>query len=207
MLSMHEMMAELAKARPVFHSEADFQHALAWVIHESHPRLRIRLERKAPALRDREAVDIWVERRRRVLVLELKYKTAELVTTARGEEFNLKSQSAQDCGRYDFVKDIGRLERITEHNPNARGCAILLTNDHLYWKLPRTAHTMDAAFRLHGGRVLQGHLTWRADAAPGTTRGRTSPIRLRGEYELAWQDYSTIRGEGNREFRYLLVEV
>ena len=37
MLDIHQIMADLAKRRPVFHSEADFQHALAWLIHETRP--------------------------------------------------------------------------------------------------------------------------------------------------------------------------
>ena len=37
-------MAALARVRPLFHSEADFQHALAWLIHQRHSDARIRLE-------------------------------------------------------------------------------------------------------------------------------------------------------------------
>ena len=38
------LMQELSKSRPIFHSEADFQHALAWQIHETMPDSQIRLE-------------------------------------------------------------------------------------------------------------------------------------------------------------------
>ena len=37
-------MAALARVRPLFHSEADFQHAFAWQLHSAHPDARIRLE-------------------------------------------------------------------------------------------------------------------------------------------------------------------
>lgn len=36
----------LRQSRPVFHSEADFQQALAWAIHVSDPSVRVRLETK-----------------------------------------------------------------------------------------------------------------------------------------------------------------
>ena len=37
-------MGELRRTRPVFHSEADVQHALAWTAHLFEPSLRVRLE-------------------------------------------------------------------------------------------------------------------------------------------------------------------
>ncbi|MFJ8834389.1 hypothetical protein, partial [Micromonospora aurantiaca] len=38
------VMAELATVRPVFHSEADFQHAFAWTLHRLAPSVGVRLE-------------------------------------------------------------------------------------------------------------------------------------------------------------------
>lgn len=38
------LLPGLAGERPVFHSEADFQQALAWAVHVAHPGLRVRLE-------------------------------------------------------------------------------------------------------------------------------------------------------------------
>ena len=65
----------LRRSRPVFHSESDFQHALAWVIQVCDPLARVRLEtRPAPGMR----LDLLVSRPDlgRHLVLELKYLTA-----------------------------------------------------------------------------------------------------------------------------------
>ena len=44
MLDLLGAMRALASHRPVFHSEADFQHALAWQIHRMLPGAVIRLE-------------------------------------------------------------------------------------------------------------------------------------------------------------------
>ena len=39
-----EILSALAEQRPVFHSEADFQHAFAWEIHQQLPMASVRLE-------------------------------------------------------------------------------------------------------------------------------------------------------------------
>lgn len=41
---IHAVMGQLAHRRPIFHSEADFQFALAWRIKETLPDYEIRLE-------------------------------------------------------------------------------------------------------------------------------------------------------------------
>ena len=55
---IHEFRKNLAKYRKIFHSEADFQHALAWQIHKEMPDCKIRLEFK-PNPRVNMSVDIW----------------------------------------------------------------------------------------------------------------------------------------------------
>ncbi len=46
------------------------------------------------------------------LAIELKYKTRHLLGIVGGEIYDLGDQAAQDLGRYDFFKDIERLERF-----------------------------------------------------------------------------------------------
>jgi hypothetical protein len=43
-----EILSRLAKKRPIFHSEADFQHALAWEVRGMHADADIRLEVPVP---------------------------------------------------------------------------------------------------------------------------------------------------------------
>ncbi len=43
-LDIDEIMCQLSKCRPIFHSEADFQFSLAWMIKEQYPNCDIRLE-------------------------------------------------------------------------------------------------------------------------------------------------------------------
>ena len=45
--NIHKILSELSKERQIFHSEADFQHALAWKIHETYKdQFQIRLEKR-----------------------------------------------------------------------------------------------------------------------------------------------------------------
>jgi hypothetical protein len=45
MLDVQELMIRLGEEHPVFHSEADFQHALAWQLHLQFPTARLGLEK------------------------------------------------------------------------------------------------------------------------------------------------------------------
>jgi len=90
-------------------------------------------------------------------LMELKYKTKSAEVVINGERFKLKNQSAQDTGRYDFLKDVSRLEDCVDKLPNAIGYAIFLTNDPLYWNFPRKTDTEDKDFRLYEGRIVKEH--------------------------------------------------
>ena len=101
MFNIHEVMTELAKTRPIFHSEADFQFALAWQIREMMPDSQIRLEFK-PFPDERMYLDIWL--RDQETAIELKYLPRKLEHKYDSEQFILKEQSAQDLGRHGFLK-------------------------------------------------------------------------------------------------------
>lgn len=200
------IMQRLAAQRPIFHSEADFQHALAWQLHEELPESEVRLEFR-PFPEERFYLDIWCRGRDEAFAIELKYLTRGIDLTVGGERFVLKNQAAQDISRHDIVKDIVRVERITAALPGTKGYVIALTNDPSYWKESLRAGTVDAAFRLHEGRTLQGTLVWSELAGGGTTKGRTEPLVLTGNYAIRWKDYSRVSPGTAGEFRYLQVAV
>jgi hypothetical protein len=132
-IPIETIIKELQKERPVFHSEADFQHAVAWEIHRHHPTSAVRLEVDRGTAEQREHLDILVKDSDRTCAIELKYKTRKLDTVFGGERFHLRNHGAQDIGRYDFIKDIVRFERFVIGNANSVGYAIFLTNDDSYW--------------------------------------------------------------------------
>ena len=211
MLNIKCLMTDLAKCREVFHSEADFQHALAWQIHKTMPKNQVRLEFPISAEHRKMYVDIWLPVEK--IAIELKYRTRRLEPEPNGEPFSLLEQGAQNQGRYDFLLDIQRLERMcSDPKLCEAGYAVLLTNDWLYWD-PPTRKAMDLAFRIHEGKEISGKRAWDDLASPGMKEGRECPIQLRRSYCLRWQDYSNIpeksRGKGKPrgEFRYLAVPV
>lgn len=207
MIDMDGLMRSLADTRKVFHSEADFQHALAWHIHEAMPESQIRLEVDVMQVEhQRRFLDIWLPLEG--IAIELKYKTRGLELQQDDESFVLRDQSAQDQGRYDFLRDVQRLELMRSELEQCRaGYAVLLTNDSSYWKVPTYRDTVDADFRVHEGREISGALAWSAQASSGTVGNRTSPIRIRGSYRLRWQEYSNFPGKPYGSFRYLAVSV
>ncbi len=207
MLDMDGLMGTLADRRKVFHSEADFQHALAWHIHQAMPDSQVRLEVDVMQVEhQRRFLDIWLPLEG--IAIELKYKTRGLELEQDDEPFVLRNQSAQDQGRYDFLLDIQRLELMRSNLEQCKAAyAVLLTNDSSYWKVPTHRDTVDADFRVHEGRAVSGALAWAARASSGTVGGRESPIQIRGSYRLRWREYSNFPGKSYGSFRYLAVSV
>ncbi len=182
-MEVGKILSILAQKRPVFHSEADFQHAFAWEIHQNLPNALVRLERPIQVNGELLYIDVWIAHQGAIFAIELKYKTRRLVVSIDDEQYSLRDQSAQDIGRYDFIKDIQRLEQVAATNQDITGYAILLTNDSAYWK-PANYGKVAAAFRLHDGRILRGVLSWGAYASEGTKKNREQPLALQGEYLL-----------------------
>ena len=199
-------MNEMSRPRPIFHSEADFQYALAWFIHTTGPDCGPRLEFK-PFPDEGMYLDLWFSGIG--IALELKYVTRGLEHKEGGEFFSLRNQSAQDTRRYDFLRDVQRLERVSSRKDVRGGYAIMLTNDASYWEVPAGGRreTNDSQFRLHEGRKIGGLLDWSTQASPGTKKGRETPIELNRSYELNWRDYSTVPQKRNNRFRFLSVYV
>jgi hypothetical protein len=199
------VLQDLAKARPLFHSEADLQHAYAWAIQTAHPDASVRLEYRHPAIQGRSYLDIWLELDGVRIGIELKYKTRAVRVEHRTEQYELLNQGAQDQGRYDFCRDVSRIERIVAADSDAHGLAVLLTNDSSYWTLKRSTRLVDDRFRLCEGTTLYGELDWLPHASAGTKSGRHAAIQIAGRYKLAWQHFSTIDAPRCNEFRFLAL--
>ena len=199
MIELKKIFGNLSLSRPVFHSEADFQHALAWEIHKRVQNCEIRLEYKPPYIMKRFYVDIWCSQEDVITAIELKYKTEKLYVKVKEETFDLLKHSAQNIGRYEFLEDIQRLEEIVLSRRGIEGYAIFLTNASYYWSYPKNSHTIDADFRIHQSRVLAGELKWRD--------GKRETIHIKNIYDLNWQDYSEPSLESHGKFRYLLLKV
>jgi hypothetical protein len=201
---VHRVLDALALARPVFHSEADFQFAFAWVAKEMTPSLQIALEcRPEPRVRLdlllRDSKTGWRT------AIEFKYLTAGWSGDWDGVPYRLPQQGAQDLGGYGVVKDVGRIERFIGLGFADDGYAIALTNDPSYLRMPNHGRETNAdAFRLHEGVTLSGIRDWRMPEG-GTAKGNPA-IDLRGTYDLTWRTYSSLPGPRGT-FSALVVHV
>lgn len=204
MIIINDVMARLAERRPVFCSEADFQHELAYEIRRDDSYLNVRLEWPV-ADPFRGAIDIMVSGKYR-LALELKYLCKRFVATVDGEQFVLKQHGAYNIGRYNVCKDVKRMEDYAERT--GHGAAVLvLSNDPAYWQeRRRPGDTADASFYISDLRELTGALRWGSSAGAGTLKGREAILDIKGTYSLAWREYTKLPGNGG-DFRYLWIPV
>ncbi len=205
-LDIPRLLAELATRRPIFHSEADLQHAFAWSVQQLNPHLAVRLE--YPLARpENKAIDVVIRGERKTLAVELKYPCALFETHHSGEIYALKNHSAADYRRYDILKDVLRMERFVQSNERASAAVLVITNDPAIWLGPKSEATDGAAFALREAQVVKGELRWSQYASPGNVRGREAPILLRGSYVLNWKDYARINDQRYGLFRFLYIPI
>lgn len=197
-----DVIRHLRRERPVFHSEADLQHAFARALWQIAPELQLRLEVRQTGPR-REHLDLLCIGPSARTVAEFKYFTRAWTGTVGipPEPYALRAHAAADLARRNFVFDIARLESFCRE-PEENGLALIMTNAPTLWTPPSSTarRTRDHEFRIHDGRTLAGTLLW----AEGTYKPATRT--LRGMYRLGWQPYSRLTGPGG-EFRVLAVHV
>lgn len=197
----------LQTKQKIFHSEADFQFSLAWELQQIIPQAKIRLEYCPPFAREMH-IDIYVIDEDGTYPIELKYKSKSVETIVGNEYFKLKNHGAQDLGRYDFLYDIWRIERMRKLDKDFKvGFAIMLSNEPSYWKAPLSKSTVDAAFRIHDGRIITGSCAWSDNVSSGTSKNREEPIVFEGTYTVRWNPYSELANTANGQFKISTIEV
>ena len=210
-MEIEKIIKNLKSERKVFFSESDFQFALAWEIQKFYDKAKIRLEYPFQYEEDgkNRYIDIIVTLKNKKYPIELKYKTLLLEVEDNGEKYKLKNQGAQDLGRYDYLKDVQRIEKFSESEKYKEdfecGYAILLTNDESYWNENKNKRkTIDEDFRLNGNSTKSGTLSWKGN--PEAIGGREVSIELKGIYTINWKDYHNFGGK-NGKFKYCLIEI
>jgi hypothetical protein len=207
-MNIKEQICSLIEKRKLFHSEADFQFALAWEIQQSYPNAEVRLE-FCPNQFPNMHIDIMVNCNGKCYPIELKYKTLKISAEIENEFYNIKNHGAQDLGRYDFLKDIERVELLRDNlNGFEKGYAIMLSNDPSYWIVKKSdKETVCDKFRIHDGIIKNGNLCWMGTPSVGTIKGREKEIVLSGEYSLLWNEYSSMSDNRNGKFKYTICEI
>lgn len=211
---LYNIIDSLGKKLKIYESEAQFQHELAWEIHKRY-KCEVHLEALTCITNQdkKEYTDILLEEGDYKIAIELKYKTA-----AYGKPDDtpyLKLHGAQDLGRYDYLKDIERLETLATHNRSDyqrliscnKAFAVFLTNAPHYWN-PHTGTPAYSDFSFEDQTpylITAGSHTWgpTCKSVQGTARGNA--INLSKSYDYQWRDYATISGK-NGCFRYVATE-
>lgn len=207
--SIHEIMRNLYKHSRFFHSEADFQYALARQIHTDFPDCQIRVEYK-PISSVNMSVDIWVWIGDIQIAIEVKYPAAKHIIKHQGlfETFHLDKGGPLYTARYGFLKDIQRLEQFAGRRDTLR-FAVLLTNQKDLWETPQSSRklTNDYQFRIHEDQATNGHRRWAKKTSPKIKQSYP-PLDIKGLYVMKWRNYSRFGDvTKNSQFRYLAVKV
>lgn len=200
-VDLHQALAALAARRPVFHSEADFQLALAWQVHLADPQVGVYLE-----TRPRRGLHLDLAFINEVTgaysAIELKYLTRRWTGTVAGQDFELKEHGAHDNRRFDTVKDIARVESVVRDLPRSNGAVVVLTNDRRYIDDAQGSTSNDSQFRLHEGAMLEGRRSWLREKVD---RERSAAVELLGRYETRWTQFSHFGPNG--QLWQLVVEI
>ena len=139
LIELRDLLAGLARKRPLFHSEADFQHAFAWEVHLRYPDAKVRLEQQTHA---GVQLDSRFEIAGHRTGVELSYMVRRLTAVLDGERFDLHSEAGKDLRRHDVVRDLRRLEQLVAARDLDTGFAVVLTNDARYWAATRRPATL-----------------------------------------------------------------
>ncbi|MBR9859788.1 hypothetical protein GYB22_03385 [bacterium] len=202
-------MESLSKRRPIFHSEADFQFELAWELKSINPELELRMEKPYDINEsERWYLDILIMDGQSRIGIELKYKTrvipqAQLSSLGNLESFRLTNHAATSLGRYDFLKDIERIEYLIENEELDSGFCIFLSNDRSYWTGNPKHSTLGPNFYINPGMTKSGKIDWVKPKESSVGKGRMKPIMLSGHYCMQWFNYEELQPI----FSYNLVEI
>ena len=150
-------------------------------------------------------MDIVLHCGKDIIPIELKYCT-KCLPIEETEGIILKNQGAELIRRYDYIKDISRIESmrkaVGEKYNFVCGYAVFLTNSSHYWEESEGwENHFDRDFRFHAGKgTIGGKMSW-TEGTGGTTKGREKPL-VTETYEVRWRDYIS-----NPKFRYISIKI
>ena len=200
---LQEILNDMSKQDEGYMCEAQFQHELAFRLREqlADKNIRVHLEYNIYA-GERKRCDIVLEDKQtnRFCLIELKYKTHAGEIKYGGKSCVLKTQGAQNLGRFDYLYDIMRIETYAESHPEKfdGGFAIFLTNDNLY-STRGTKEKSYAEFSINDN-IVHGKKVWGNNTSVGEFR--KNGLTIIHDYTVEWLPY----GESGK-FKYLMLEV
>lgn len=151
-------------------------------------------------------LDILVRGGEEFLPIELKYKTKRVKKTlTRFEEKIpdvevLKNQGAQDLGKYDFWKDVRRVELVRQRFRNIKnGLAVFVTNDDSYTKPSREKSN---SYLLNMDEGMHSIKKYWADSKSACAQNHPN-FNVEKEYHIHWNNIIV----EDIPFVYCIVEI
>lgn len=211
---LNETLKSLASRRPVFHSEADFQHELALELVSQRYQVRLEVPKDITVNKEtvKAEIDLLISREGIWTAIELKYVKKPSTITHDGETFELKGTWGTNLSRFDCLADSRRVEAIINAGHASVGYSVFLTNVPDAWKIDSgRLNNMAKTFSIHEGRVIKASvpLDWHPNQPSiGSVSAKRlsphAPIVLHKERTLQWEDFSFF-ASSNQVFRYLLL--
>lgn len=155
-------------------------------------------------------IDIVVEKDGQFVPIELKYPTKDIwgaftrfgvAVTAKVPM--LKNQGAQDIVRYNYWKDVRRIEALRQAYAETivGGLAVLVTNDSSYQNNPTNPNVGYANFSIKNGRTVTQPQNRNMSWQNGVSVAKKHPsFQIDGSYSIHWQPMSKMPG-----FSYLII--
>lgn len=149
--------------------------------------------------------DIVIKEGDEFIPIELKSKTKSVKD--RDEYSN---QSAQDLARYDFWRDVERIENFStwSKQPANIGYAVMVTNDGAYVK-NSGENAMYKNFAMNRNRAVKaGVLDWIWKTGKRTEtvgNNRVDGLTISNDYELNWEE--EVPAKNDVKFNVLVLEV
>jgi len=211
---IHSVLKTLALRRPVFHSEADFQHELALELSNHDYQLRLEVPKSVLINRTQVKVeiDIIATKNGQRTALELKYVKSATKIRVDEEIFDLKNTWGTNLSRFDCLSDARRIDSIILAGHANNGYAIFLTNTSEAWENDTsTGSNLAKNFSIHKGRRLERELdyNWYPEKpSQGSVSAKRlppySPIRFQRDRIIVWHDYSKFDST-SQVFKYCLL--
>ena len=155
-------------------------------------------------------IDIVVEKDGQFVPIELKYPTKDIwgaftrfgvAVTAKVPM--LKNQGAQDIVRYNYWKDVRRIEALRQAYAAtiAGGLAVMVTNDPSYQKSPTSGSVGYGPFCIEDGRVVKQPQNCDMSWQNGVSVAKDHPnFQIFGNYSIKWQSMPKMKG-----FSYIIL--
>jgi len=216
---LRKALKKLSKRRPIFHSEADFQHELAIELTKEGwaCRLEVPTEINLKGESVKVAIDLVTrsEKEASSAAIELKYISSKIEAERGGEKFTLAQNWGVNLSRFDCLADWQRVASIVEQGLFQKGFVVFMTNCEDAWvrdlskvKNPPMAKEMS----IHEGREFTKgeELDWSSGVKDNSvTKKRLypyAPIVCPKSVNCSWSDYSQVIDGKNGRFRYLMLE-